>query len=83
MSEDEVGLSGTCPSKNNFKGDSSDLAVDSDIECLLEDLDGGWQSKSWSPDNLSSQEDDQDARVITDNDYDFSVIEYDSDVVHF
>jgi len=47
--------------------------VDSDFNCLLEDPDGGWH---WSPDSLSHQE----SRVITDDDYRFLVIEYDSDV---
>jgi hypothetical protein len=56
--EDEVG---SCSEQRHFnkddsKDDSSDLAVDSDIDCLLEEPDDGWD---WSPDDLSYQEYDQ------------------------
>lgn len=71
LSEDEVesfDTFGHCPP--NCKNDSSDWAVDSDI---AED----WQFRDES---LSYQEYIQNS-MITDDDYRFFVIEYDSDVV--
>jgi hypothetical protein len=63
---DEVGSFGTfgpCP-RNRYdysKDDSSDFAVDSDIGCLPEAPQGGWDCRDWSPDSLSDQEYDQDS----------------------
>lgn len=74
LSEDEVGSLDTFGQRPlSCRDDSSDLAVDSDFDCLLEDPDCGWH---WSPDSLSHQE----SRVISDDDYRFLIIEYDSDV---
>ena len=57
--EDEVGSCRAFSERRHFnkddsKDDSPDLAVDSDIDCLLEEPD------DWSPDDLSYQEYDQD-----------------------
>ena len=80
LSEEAVksfGALGQCPlNKNDYaKGDSLDLAVNR----FPEEPDGGWQSRDWSPDSLSCGY-DQDSCVITEDDYRFLVIEYDSDV---
>lgn len=78
LSEDEVGSFDTGQPPWNSGDGSSDLAVDSDFDCLLEDHGGCWQftGRDWSPDNLCYEEC---SRVITD-DYRFLVIEYDSDI---
>ena len=64
--EDEVGSFGTFgPYSSNrdyySKDDDSDFAVDSDIGCLPEAPDGGWNCRDWSSDSLSDQEYGQDS----------------------